>query len=161
MLSDWVEIIKKLANDTMPEDAPLWGIIMLIVVFGVFGLIFDYCTHFIYRENMIEYGYGKIKHKKKRFENQTFIDKALLLSLYREAPRKGAYLVFCWVLNLFACLGFITEIIAICSSILTRCKGWTILLMILSGMDVMFFCVIIDFIPSYICLPSVREHYKK
>ncbi len=160
MIQDWIDGYKRLAGES-GADAPLWGKVMLIVLFGLFGLLLCYIVHFLIKQHIIEYGYGKIKHRRRRFHNLTIVDEILLLSIYKEAPRRGAYLAFCQILNCIALFGAAVETFAIVSCIVTDFRGWAVLLMADSGFGTLVLYVLLDFIPSYICLPSVREHYKR
>ena len=159
MFADDIRFISKLWNDGVQTE---WWEMLL---FGLFFLFCNFvlCLGFMLMRHgvAIECGYPKRSRKfmRKRLKNFSITERITLIRLTREAESKNLmlYLNFCchWA-NLIA---FFISIIGFFGSIITLAEGWAVTLLIIPMPAAMFVTAAIEFIPSFIWLPSVRRMY--
>ena len=119
-----------------------------------------FAIHIIQRGMMIEYGYGRRtmgKKERKKNKQASIYEKLLLIKLYRNAKKKGLFMIMCLFCNTLACIVSIMSVVGFVGCLITKGSGWS-MVMVLSGFWLFCITVVLEFFPSFV-LPSTREHY--
>ena len=149
----------ELWNETL--DFTFWQTVGIGLLFCLLGAIIYMAGWLMAKAEIEEYAYPKWSSKRKRrqFSKYSFADKVLLLSLHKNAVHRGAFLQLCWGLHLFRLLCSLGSLIGFVCILILPTKGWQIILILFLPLGSMLLSVVLEFVPSIICLPSVRQRY--
>lgn len=166
-------------NNMIILDVSLWELwqqkvdftitqtIFIGLFFLICGLVLCAANWYIQVGIIAEFGYPKRSKREKRKGNLTWIkqfhpiSRIFLWRPCRSAQRKGVILWLAWLCNLFNVLSGILCCIGYPLAIIMRGVGWPMLLVIFPPFVVFMGSTFIEFIPTFIFLPSERRRYGK
>ena len=147
---------------TQSADVEWWLMLIIGFILLLCNIILFLVMWFARQNVVIEFGYPKRnrKYMKKILSNHSFIQNLLLYKVTIEAEKKGPLLyinIACHWLNISA---LICSLIGFIACLITCVDGWAIVLLLAPVITVLFFSIVIEFIPHLIWLPSERSRYK-
>ena len=160
VFADDIRFISKLWNDGVQVE---WYEMLLIGLFFFFSyFILGICFIIMRRGVAIECGYPKrsSKYMKKLMKNFSLADHIMLIKITREAESKNLLLYLNFYCHWANIVAFFITIIGFFGSMITLADGWAVTLLIIPFPITMFVTGALEFIPSFIWLPSVRRRYK-
>ena len=140
-----------------------WWKMLLI---GTFFLALDFlifiASWFIRREIILECGYPKRNRKtiNKRVSTFSVLERFLLLRLVKEAEKPSSFLCFSLICHFFSMLGFFSCFVGWVACLITLANGWCLMLLIFSEITTFFITGVIEFIPHWLYVPSIRRKYR-
>ena len=149
----------ELCNDSLVIE--WWKMLIMGMFFLLADIIIFIAMWYVRHGTAVEVGYPKRNKKyiKKKLQDYSFFDKLFLVRITFESDNMNLMMIinlFCHFLNLIAIIGCIIGFIG---SMITLAEGWAILLLIGSEVGMLFFTVLIEFIPHLIWVPSERKRY--
>jgi len=149
----------ELCNDSLAIE--WWKMLIMGMFFLLADIIIFIAMWYVRRSIAIEVGYPKRNktYIKRKLQDYSVLEQLLLIKITAEADKKSLMLIInlcCHFLNLIA---VISCIIGFVGSMITLAEGWAILLLIGSEVGMLFFTLLIEFIPHLIWVPSERKRY--
>ncbi len=158
-LLEEVESLVKLWTNS--ETVTLWQSVLWGSFFLIGDFVFCVLNHLIQEFYIFGYGYPKLKFKVqiKIVREFSMLDRITLWRLIKNAKRKGPFLYLCLFCNILSVVAFITAICGFFCCVLTRGKGWAMVLLAYPGIISIIFSTLIEFVPSMLLVPSERKRY--
>ena len=122
-----------------------WQSLLICLFFLLANSLLFLAVWYLHRETILECGYKNVKAARKRFKEQSPVEKLLLTRLVHEAPKPHFNLILRLVLNW--------------SNLVLAAAGWAMTLLLGSGLCSLLFSVGISFIPDLLWVPSERKRY--
>lgn len=139
-----------------------WQMLLIGLFFLILNLVIFIATWYVHKECIVEYGYPKrnAKAMKKITSQYSLLDNLLLIRITKMAERQGFFLYLNLACHFASILGYLLCIVGFCGSMVTLADGWALTMLVGSQLAVLFFTVLIEFVPHLIWLPSERKRYK-
>lgn len=126
------------------------------------NLLIAFTTWAMQQGAILEYGYPKMKNKRKKklLKTFSFFERITLTRLCREAKRKSPVLWLYRTLHLCNLLSAFVCIAAYIGVLFTGGAGWAMMLLF-SPWLIFFLSAIVRFIPDLLFLPSEKRRYSR
>lgn len=126
------------------------------------GLLVALATWAMQQGAILEYGYPRIKDKRKRklLKTFSFFERVTLTRLCREAKRRSAVLWLYWTINLCNGLSVFVCIASYIAVLFTGGAGWAMILLF-APWTVFVLSSIVRFVPDLLFLPSEKRRYSR
>jgi hypothetical protein len=146
------------------QDASIswWKMLLLGLFFLFLNASLFTVMWYVRKHAAIEYGYPKLKKKaiQKIQADYSFLDQLLLIRITLDAKRQGFFLYLNLICHFANLLGLCGCLIGFIGAMVTLADGWALTLLIKTQLVILFYSVLIEFIPHLIWLPSERKRYK-
>lgn len=136
-----------------------WQSLLICLFFLLANSLLFLAVWYLHRETILECGYKNVKAARKRFKEQSPVEKLLLTRLVHEAPKPHFNLILRLVLNWSNLVLAAASLIGLFGTVLTCGAGWAMTLLLGSGLCSLLFSVGISFIPDLLWVPSERKRY--
>ena len=146
------------------KDASIswWQMLLLGLFFLILNAAIFIAMWYVRKGVAIEYGYPKQKKKaiQKIQQNYSFWDDLLLIRITLDAKKRGFLLYLNLICHFMNLLGLLGCVVGFVGAMITLADGWALTLLLKSEITVLFFTVLIEFIPHLIWLPSEQKRYR-